>query len=339
MSDISEHHFTVGAMDYNVIIVPELETIRDTTLKRLERFADHGGCVIFLGSPPKYVDAAVNSRALELYKRVEQLPFNKLAVLNALKDVREVEIKDVSGTLTDDLIYQLREEEGCRWLFIAHAGKPINPDIPDGKIINIKVRGNWAVTIYDTLSGDIRSLAATVKNGWTEVSHPFYEHDSLLLKLVHSNVSANDTAITIVNHNEEGSCRFLSPVPVTLHEPNVLLLDMAEYALDDDPYRKQEEILRLDNILRRELSLPTREVAIVQPWVQNDTSILHVLKLRFTFESKVKIKGAELALENAAITEIMLNGQQAKCVSGWYVDKCIGKVPLPDIQIGRNVLE
>jgi hypothetical protein len=132
---------------------------------------------------------------------------------------------------------------------------------------------------------------------------------------------------------------FHGPVPVTLEEPNVLFLDMAEYALDTAAWRPREEILRLDNKLRAELKWPSRGDGRAQPWVERDTSTPYTLKLRFSFESEIALTGAELALENAASAKVALNGETAGAVKGWYVDKCIGKVSLPAIRAGANVLE
>jgi hypothetical protein len=137
----------------------------------------------------------------------------------------------------------------------------------------------------------------------------------------------------------ESAARFTGPVPVTLHEPNVLLLDMAEYALDNEAWRPREEILRVDNALRRELGWPSRGEAFAQPWVEHDGSTPHTLRLRYTFASDLDITGTELALENAAVTKVTLNGETAGAVAGWFTDKCIGKVKLPVVKKGTNVLE
>jgi hypothetical protein len=133
--------------------------------------------------------------------------------------------------------------------------------------------------------------------------------------------------------------RFPDPVPVTLEEPNVLLLDTAEYALDSDAFRPREEILRLDNILRDKLKWPVRSEAFAQPWVERDASTPHTVKLRYAIESEIPVIGAELALENAAVAKVTLNGQAAGALKGWYVDKSIGRLSLPDIKAGTNVLE
>ena len=44
-------------MSYKAVIVPDMETIRSTTVEILKKFHDDGGCVIFAGNCPEYVDA------------------------------------------------------------------------------------------------------------------------------------------------------------------------------------------------------------------------------------------------------------------------------------------
>jgi hypothetical protein len=78
---------------------------------------------------------------------------------------------------------------------------------------------------------------------------------------------------------------------------------------------------------------------VAQPWVENDAGTPHTLKLRYTFDSEAALTGLELALENASRASVRLNGEKAGSPSGWYVDKCIGKVPLPALKLGRNILE
>lgn len=40
-----------------------------------------------------------------------------------------------------------------------------------------------------------------------------------------------------------------------LAEPNVLVLDLAEVKVEEEPWQKEEEILRLDNKLRERLAI------------------------------------------------------------------------------------
>jgi hypothetical protein len=247
-ADITGKVFPVGEMGYDVIIVPALETIRKTTLDRLEAFRKQGGRLIFLGAPPKYTDAIPDDAGKKLWESAEQVSFERLPLLDALSTVREIDIRDGAGVQTNGLIYQLREEGSSRWLFIAQADAPENPDLPLGDLIRIRIRGEWAATLYNTINGEISPLGVTQQNGWTLITYPFYEHDSLLLKLDKSAPQAAASTPELVTSGVSYDSRstltvvpafthFPGPVPITLHEPNTLLLDMAEFALDNGSYR------------------------------------------------------------------------------------------------------
>ena len=332
--------FPVGAMRYDVIVVPPLETIRSTTLERLKRYHEMGGRVIFLEKAPTLMDAVPSDEPQNLYNECEQCTFDQVTLLSRLSNLREIEVRDASGAAMDSLLYQMREEEGSRWLFLCHAEGPANPDIPSHERLTIRLRGQWALTHYDTLTGDIASLPARHVQGWTVFQRDFYDHDSLLLRME----PVQEVSSASVTKEEEKpapvfQARFLDAVPVTLSEPNVLLLDLAEYALDDQPMRPMEEILRLDNLLRGELGWPGRGEKVAQPWVEQDRSTPHILRLRYRFDSEVTVTGASLAIENAALCRIALDGQPAQPPEGWYTDRCIGRCALPVITPGKHVLE
>ena len=340
----------VGEMSYDVVIVPAMETIRKSTLERLVAFKKAGGRLIFIGDAPKYVDACESDAAIALWNESEKTGFERLAILGMLDDVRELEIRGSSGAHEQGLICQLREEADCRWLFIAHADDFVNKDIPIGDILHIKLRGEWSATLYDTLSGKISPLPVSHENGDTIIQRAFYEHDSLLVRLDHSaavKATEKPSLITGGILHDGRACkailpectRFLAPVPVTLHEPNVLLLDMAEHALDNGDWQPRDEILRLDNAIRESLGWPVRGNSVAQPWVEHDTTTPHTLRLRYSFTSELELLGVKLGLENAAKTTVILNGEKCSAPKGWYVDKCIGTVALPEIKPGENVLE
>ena len=347
--------FPVGKSAYDCIIAPALETMRATTLSRLEAFQAAGGRVIFLGGPPQYLDARESAAPGLLWEKCGRLGFERLPLLNALASLRELEVRNDSGAQAQNLLYQMREEEdGSRWLFIAHADEPANKDIPRREYLRIRVKGRWEISRYDTLNGDILEQPAIIERDNTIIVTDFYDHDSLLFKLEKTkrpdNGAARESGAEFVFVDEYPAdtlnrVRFTAPVPVTLHEPNVLLLDIAEFALDDEPPRPAEEVLRLDWILRAELGWPQRKKVVAQPWAENDADAPRRLRLRYTFESEGAFSGAELALENAENTVVTLNGtvaeatEAASAADGWYVDKCIRKVPLPPIKTGTNTLE
>ncbi|MBO5200631.1 MAG: hypothetical protein J6B93_05055 [Clostridia bacterium] len=329
----------VGKMAYDVIIVPGCETLRSTTLDRLEAFASAGGRLIFLGDAPTLEDAHPDTRGLNLFNKAERLPFNKGALLASLEEVRELELRKDSGALCDTLLYQLREEEQGRWLFIAHGKEPYNKDISRREDIKIRLAGRWTATLYDTQRGEVQAIPYTVRGNKTEISAELYDYDSLLLWLepAPEDLTVKLPAKSKVRTKET---EIPSAVPYTLSEPNPLLLDRAEFALDEGEWHKAEEILRLDDYCREALGWPSRKCSVAQPWVIEEEPLTHKVHLRFRINSDIVYSGAELAIEDAETLTVRWNGVAVDtAVTGWYVDKSIKTVALPKIKKGENLLE
>ena len=329
--------FQVGAMRYAAVIVPRVETIRKTTLERLSAYRRAGGRVVFLGDTPPLMDAVPSDQPSRLYARCEHVRFDRVSVLGALAAEREIEVRDSQGETPQNLLYQLREEGDIRWLFLSHADNPDNPDLPVCQRLSIRLRGSWRAELLDTLQGVVRPLPTRTAGGWTGLETDLYDHDSLLLRMTPG--TARERAGASQSACATLAARFLKPAAVTLHEPNVLLLDMAEYRLDDQPWQPSEEILRLDNRLRGQLGWPLRGTSYAQPWVASDVAAQHRLRLRYRIASEAEIRHAGLAMENARGCAVTLNGEPAGAVDGWYVDKCIERRPLPALHAGDNVLE
>lgn len=134
----------VGECSYDAVVVPNLRTIRRSTLERLQRFAEKGGDVIWAGTTPTLVDAV--EAAVELPGR--KIPWSKAQVLDALHSRRDVDMAVSESTLyrnkgyrADALMYQLREEGGERWLFVC------NTDRKEACPVDITLRGEWAVEV------------------------------------------------------------------------------------------------------------------------------------------------------------------------------------------------
>ncbi len=141
---------------------------------------------------------------------------------------------------------------------------------------------------------------------------------------------------------DEGIQLTAVPVPVTLEEPNVLLLDQAEYRFDEEPWQPREEILRIDNLFREKLGMPLRMEAFAQPWVTGDAASaepMHTLALRMTIHSETAVENTVLALECADRCKVFLNGKPGSLLEGFYVDPAIQKVSLGTILAGDNLLE
>lgn len=328
----------VGCMQYDAVIVPACETLRKTTIDRLEAFRKAGGRLIFMGSAPKLMDACLSDEPKALYDRSQVISFSRAELIGTLNDLRDIELRRGDGTYTDDLVYQMRQDGTDRWVFICKAVFPRNKDIPHHYTLKVKLKGEWRVRYYDTLCGSISEQSATIKNGYTYISREMYGYDSYLFRL-----SPASEGIPPVASARKAKGRLVVPtdnlVDFSLQEPNALLLDMAEYALDDELYRAREEILRADTQCRKRLGW-AELLGGAQPWCITPEPITHKIKLRFHINSELRVYGAKLAIENPDKAEILWNGAPLnKRVNGYYVDKSIKTIRIPVINKGVNILE
>lgn len=328
----------VGQMNYQVIIVPECETLRSTTYERLAAFKAKGGRLIFLGEAPRYMDALPSEQVKALYNQSEQISYNQTDLLRALEEEREISLLDEAGNHTSQLLYQMRDEGKSKWLFICHGKLPRDKDVADEEKIIIKLKGHFKPTLYDTITGEIRGLGAIYDGEHTIIHHKFYAHDSILIKL---DLGRADGCNKTTEVKESGQqIEIHHQVPIVLEEPNVYLLDRAAYKLDDGLYEKEEEILRLDNKCREQLGYLPRGGQVAQPWVLETEVLKHEVTLKFTVKCEIEVEGALLATEKLEDTYIVVNGEIIdKSIKGWFVDRSIKTMPLPKLLKGENIIE
>ncbi len=327
----------VGEMEYDAVIVPDCETLRSTTLERLNDFKNAGGKLIFLGNAPKFIDGILSDEGKKLYDASTVISYDKAKILDALEENRTVTLRLANGRLSDGFIYQLRKDGNTSWLFISRCCEPYNKDVCDRHNLRISVKSEFTPYIYDTISGEISPVACEYINGCTVIAKTLYDYDSLLLKLDCGKAENVKTEPAI---SYEKQIKNPALVPYTLSERNALLLDIAEFSLDGGEYQPAEEILRLDNVCREALGFVERGGHVAQPWVLDPEVIEHSVTLKFTVNSEINFNGAELALEDAENAKIKFNGKDvAVNITGWYADKDIKTVPLPEIIKGENILE
>ena len=328
----------VGEMEYDAIIVPECETLRSTTLERLEAFRQAGGKLIFMGDAPKYEDAKPSDRGEKLFNKSTCISFNRSSLLDALNEFRYIDVRKQSGELTNRYVHQLRRDNGGTWLFLAQCELPYNKDVRNSERINITVKGEVTPEKWNTQNGTVSPIAFKRENGNTVITANLYDCDSLLLFLADGNSMESFVNPPVPAATEMKNTP--TEVSFELTEPNVLLLDVARFALDGGELRDKEEILRLDDVLRAELKYQTRKGGqVAQPWVIEDLPPEHTVTLEFEINSDIKVKGAELALEDADVAKIVFNGKPVKYNdTGFYTDTSIRKTPLPVINKGKNIL-
>lgn len=317
--------FTVGQMSYNTVIIPENETLRSSTVAALNSFAAKGGRIIFLGKKPEYIDALPDENKLidALYENAEKVPFERDEILASVERDRFVGVYE-NGVLSSEYISRVRIDNKNKWLFLARSIYPSARGTINSKNLTVHIKGRFSPVLYDTITGDIKKIDYIVDGDVTVIDVKLYEYDSLLLRLD----DVKDIALP-------------AKMNYTLSDDNCVLLDMAKYALDDEAYTDdEEEILRIDNILRERLGYPKAGGQIKQPWVTGKIPAEHSVRLLFTINNTIEGQKAWIAMENADVSRVLLNGSEIEMkIDGYYTDECIMKVELPLLAVGENIIE
>lgn len=330
-----------GKADYRAVIVPKMTTIRSTSLKLLDAFRQAGGRVIFAGDAPPYVDAVKSKDAAEIAGKTLQTPWDKAALVAAVKPALRmpVEITGPDGHAFDRLFCQLRDTGDARILAVINTST-------DTAFENatIRIKDTGAVSEWNCLTGERTAIDATTEDGWTTFKTYFPangEHVFMLTREPIPGLAPKTMVTEITRHGCPG------PYAYSLNEPNVCVLDLADFQISDQPVKTETEILKIDRAVRDAFGLPHRGGEMVQPWYSKKFEAKPEpkgkVRIVFPFDIETMPTGpVQLALEEPGNYAITLNGQVVEITPrGWWVDPALCTIPLPEkvLVAGANRIE
>jgi len=336
----------VGDMAYETVIVPRLVTMKRITLELLCQFREQGGKVIMIGEPPAYIDAEPSQDARVLGDAV-CTGFDQYRILEELEENRLVDVKTTNGIRPSCLICQMRQDDDCKWLFVAHGKEEIRNEasnfiIYGETVLEFSVKDTWQVELFDTMTGEISQIYPEYKEGKTFFQFPCCEQDSFLFRLTEGRSQEEESSDEGCEDKKTVSSMFLKePCTYTLEEPNCLLMDTAWWRLDGEPWQEPEEMLKLDNQIRRKCGYRLRTDAFPQPWLsQGKNDKEHMVKLRFIVDSDIFLPNVEFAFEGDEDVKIFWNGKEVfwKNSEEWFIDRAIHRITLGQLAAGQNEL-
>ncbi|KAH8883750.1 hypothetical protein GQ53DRAFT_731961 [Thozetella sp. PMI_491] len=334
----------VGECAYDVVILPNLRTLRSTSRAILGQFAQAGGKIFVAGQHPEFVDAQIPERPLRI-ELSRSLQWDRNVILAALDHYRDIRIISSEGSPaheSSNLLYQMREDGAERFVFICNIDRN---SLFSG---HVQLKGAWDVQVLDTLAGKQHTQRATQVGGWTTFPYKFDGCASLLLRLKPADLISHVNLLTVQSPSR---CKNPTETQVQMgdinfSEPNVLMLDIADYNIQGQGWQGPQEILQIDNDVRARLSLPQKSGGYKQPWTipQSKRKPVSDVHLRFHYEIIGDIPShAYLAIEIPEDSEIKNNGVLLNLSVGaneWWVDEDITKVPIParSMKVGVNTL-
>ena len=345
----------INQATYKAVLVPQLHTIRSSTLALLEKFANQGGTVAYLNSAPKYLDGELSEYPAKLFTK-----FNKTTLSQTVKilekAVRQVSVTGPSGKQIEPVLSRLSSHGDAFSLFLCNYGCKFKTTsmMDDCSVLNRKLQFPQAKVevfvpqlgkVYELnlLDGLIYDVDAIYKEDRYIFNTAFNELESHLYLITTENLATNGNKISTLDFKPQYYLS-LKAWDFELNEPNILVLDHAECYADDEVISRKEYILQLDDVLRQKLGKPSRGGAMMQPWLKKTQPPEKCIDLKLTYHIQVKdIPESDclLALEHPELYNLELNGQVlSNKVKSWWCDRVLQCINIPSklLHIGDNLL-
>jgi len=319
----------LGEMRYRVVVVAGMTTIRKSTLRLLSEFATAGGALIFAGTPPDFVEAEPSEGAWKLASRATEIPLEETALAAAVRQASEqpIEIIEEPASRRSDLLCQIRRD-GEKWIV---ALLNTSEERPYRGMIRLAAPG--PVQEWRCDSGERRQHESRSEYGktiWQTELPPLGEK---IFVVGFTETCALQPSAEF--HAAEGT-ELHGPFAYSLDEPNLCVLDSAEYRIGTAQWEPAQEILRVDEALRQTFGFEQRSGVMIQPWASTASSRevkAQPVTLRFRFDVwELPAQPVMLVMENPGSFQIRVNDQPLPAAeeSGWFIDPCFKKLPLPE---------
>ncbi|MDD3154247.1 MAG: glycosyl hydrolase [Victivallaceae bacterium] len=350
---INDRMLAVGEADYQTVVIPELLTIRTTTLTLLRAFAARGGKVFYLGAIPEFADGKQSDLPRLCYGSFTAL--TSCAQLGeALSEFREVSLA-VHGEEQRALLYNLHTAEDCSALFVCNTSmEPCSqiheiPAVAERTLafpeieISWKLPETWRIFELDLDCGIFRLGESVYREGRHCFKSSFHRLESRMFLAVPGDVKIPYAPSEV----PEPKSAMIEPelLGYATDEENVLVLDLPEVSVKGEAYRKAELFLTADDRIRTEFGMPLRRISMPQPyWLAKnpcgDERVQIPVALRYRFQCGALPQGGYLGIEDPDKWRIVLNGQElSRTDCGMWKCASVRKLRLPSLRRGENCLE
>jgi len=325
---------SLGAMRYSTVLVAGMDSLRSTTLQRLQEFVNAGGRVIFAGDPPAYIDSLASDTGRVLSESCQQVAFEEDALIAELNGhcAEAVSITlEESGEVAREVFCQLRRSGEEAYLSI------LNMQREGSQSIEISLTGTDKFNIeeWNLESGDVKQITSCVGEGM-KFKTTLHSSQARCFRLLKSSLMPELSEEVKANYSEVNILK--NPCAYRLQDANICVLDLPNWSLNDEQETPANDILQIDRELRKKLDVPLRAGDMVQPWFRGkgDYPVLGQLNLRYPFEvasgALDSLKNCELVMETPKAFKLMLNGNTIDTDSdkGSWVDIAFRRIALPE---------
>lgn len=346
--DCTTVRLRVGAAEYRAVLLPEMLTIRRSTLELICDFLAAGGEVSAIALP-RFVDGREpDASEAAMIARIDTTFSAQKRVEDAARRIR---LSDSTGESAQNVLYQLREDNGCLTLFLVNTGFPDPLEASDLRCTRVVERtriypqltlevfteyeGEWIE--LDLRNGNFNRVAAErTAFGWSfPLSLGRLESRMFLLAPAGRFITKRTPQLLQSDYRiPQASCwKF------TRTEPNVLILDHPAWRLNQGEWEKPTYFMQINRKIREDAGFPQ---SVRQPWARKPSGkSAGSLELRYYFTCEEFPDALFLVLEQPERYRITCNGKPLNSdADGWWVDPALQRLPIAKevLNNGKNEL-
>lgn len=351
LASVSGGSLSVGKAVYQAVVIPDVRTLRRSTLDLLETFCRQGGLVVYTGEIPEYIDGIRSNDAGKIFAGF--IPTALAGLPDLLEPVRLVSIT-AEGREIDPVLSLIKAGSGFQTLFICNTGHELDisaqkkePGVLKRELefpeVTVKWNssGNGEVYELDPDSGKCYHVPSSFENGKRGFVTKL---EKLGSRLFIETAEKVPVSVRPAEYDEKFRLK-LQPQQweYHCHGDNVLVLDHPEFSVGKENFNPADYVLNVDNILRDRFAIPRRGGAMEQPYTRRNRSPekLFQVSLKYSFVIETMPEKLTLAVENPDLWQFSLNGKIFTAgIDGYWVDPALQKIVLPEelLQAGENTL-
>ncbi len=317
--------FCCGKKGYKTVLLNGNLTLRTSTVSALNTFLRGGGRVIVVGNMPRYLDGVPHDFSAELFG-AEALPFDISNVYKRIAD-KEIETSDAR------LIVRKRDLGEEKLVFL------LNSEKAQTFTAKIRIKTPLSCDKLNLRTGK-RERADYVRDGdYIVIEKTFDGGEECMLFL-------SKDRTTPRGEIKEHAVTCPNAFSYALSEPNVLVLDNAEYFIDGKS-QGRDYVLNIDRAVRKNFGLETRHGEMIQPWFKKKYFSINEknygkITLKYTFNTEyipddIYLMAEDLENSKVSLNGIVCNGELKETP----IDNAFRLLELPfsALKIGENILE
>jgi len=314
----SKGTLVVGARRYGVVVVPDASNLRKSTVRLLGRFKRSGGRIVFAGRVPDHVDGEPSDEVERLARRCTRVNLRSLKGRAALRRALapKLEVLTPGGKDVGAVLAQWRRVGKDHVFFFLNT----DPDRTVKTRLRLPVAGT--PVRLDPNTGEVHEVRSRRRGRRTTVSWTFGPRASVLFLVRPAGAKVNVRAEPPVPRRRKV---LRGRWNLRRHDPNVLVLDTAQWRTDGGSYSDPMPIMDIQQeLIRRNL-----EEAVV---------------LRFEFNSRIPDATGRrfgLVLEQPEAWEMWYGGMRTPLSdNGPWWDSTLRRVDItPFVRGGVNLID